>query len=255
MTAGVGLYCRNCTPFAMTAATTASTSSVIEIESCRISGCPSEFPAVQVESDQLVEATTNSRTVRYTSTTTSVKRAADGSIRVVPSQQKYLLQVPTDRSKSVGLMMVGWGGNNGSTLTAALTAHKQGITWKSRRGVEKPNFYGSLIMASTVALGFEEGTGTETFAPMFQLAPFVDPNDLVIGGWDISSLNLAESCDRAKVLEPTLIDQISPTLSAMKPLPSIYDSTFIASNQSDRADNVIVGSKRSKMDQIRRDIR
>lgn len=254
MTAGVWA---NCTLVAetMTAATVTSASYVVEIDSCRISGCPSQFPAVQVESDLLVESSTNSRTVRYTSTTTSVKRAADGSMRVVPTHQKYLLQVPTDRPKSVGLMMVGWGGNNGSTLTAALTAHQQGTTWKSRRGVEKPNFYGSLIMASSVTLGFEEGTGKEIFAPMYQLAPFADPKELVIGGWDISSLNIADSCDRAKVLEPTLIDQLAPTLSAMKPLPSIYDPTFIASNQSDRADNVIEGNKRTKLEQIRRDIR
>jgi myo-inositol-1-phosphate synthase len=239
----------------MTAATTASVNSSIKIDSCRISGCPSQFPSVHVESDQLVESSANSRVVRYTSSTTSVKRTADGSMRVIPSHQNYLLQVPTDRPKSVGLMMVGWGGNNGSTLTAALTAHQQGTTWKSRRGVEKPNFYGSLIMASSVTLGFEEGTGKELFAPMFQLAPFADPNELVIGGWDISALNIADSCDRAKVLEPTLIDQLSPNLSTMKPLPSIYDPTFIASNQSDRADNVIEGNKRTKLEQIRRDIR
>lgn len=239
----------------MTAATSTSASSVVEIESCNISGCSTQFPAVQVESEQIVNTSSNSRTVRYTSTTTSVKRGADGTMRVVPNHQKYLLQVPSDRPKGVGLMLVGWGGNNGSTLTAALIAHQQGTTWKSRRGVETPNFYGSLIMASSVTLGFEESTGKEVFAPMFQLAPFADPKDLVIGGWDISSMNIADACDRAKVLEPTLIDQLVPTLSAMKPLPSIYDPTFIASNQSDRADNVIEGNKRAKLEKIRRDIR
>lgn len=243
----------------MTAATTNSTpnsaASIVEIDSCRISGCPASFPAIQIESDSVVEASAGARIVRYTSTTTNIKRGVDGSVRVVPNHQKYLLQVPTDRPKAVGLMMVGWGGNNGSTLTAALAAHQQGTTWKSRRGVETPNFYGSLIMASSVALGYDEAAGKEVFAPIFQLAPFVDPKNLVIGGWDISSLNLADSCDRAMVLEPTLIDQLAPTLREFKPLPSIYDPTFIASNQSDRADNVISGSKRSKLERICQDIR
>lgn len=34
----------------------------------------------------------------------------------------------------------------------------------------------------------------------------VSPSDFVITGWDISGKNLYESCRRAKVLEPDLID-------------------------------------------------
>lgn len=245
----------------MTAATTvtpaisASNFKTVEIEGCTISGCPTQFPSLFVETDGLVSDDSTTRTVRYNATTTSIKRAADGSLRVIPSKQDYLLQVPTQRPGAVGLMLVGWGGNNGSTLTASLAAHKQSVTWKSRRGVETPNFYGSLVMASTVALGFDEATGKELSAPIYQLAPFADPTNLVIGGWDISSLDIAASCDRAQVLEPTLIDRLAPTLKTLKPLPSIYDPSFIASNQSDRADNLIVGTKREKLEKLRQDIK
>jgi myo-inositol-1-phosphate synthase len=34
----------------------------------------------------------------------------------------------------------------------------------------------------------------------------VNPNDLVITGWDISEMNIYDACLRAKVLEPTLLD-------------------------------------------------
>jgi len=45
-------------------------------------------------------------------------------------------------------------------------------------------------------------------------------------------------------------------MSKIKPRPSIYDSDFIASNQSHRADNVIKTEKKSEaLDQIRTDIR
>lgn len=242
----------------MTAATTNSTANAartVHVDACRISGCANQFPAVEVESESVVAETGDVRIVRYASTTTRVKRAADGALRVTPTQQNYLLQVPVERPKAVGLMLVGWGGNNGSTLTAAITAHQQGATWKSRRGTETPNFYGSLVMASTIGLGFDETTGREVFAPIYQLAPFVDPKDLVIGGWDISALDLAASCERAKVLEPTLIERLTPTLAALRPLPSIYDPAFIASNQSDRADNVLSGTRRSMLEQVRNDIR
>ena len=244
----------------MTAATatnkTSASASLFEIESVNISGCPVQFPSIQVESASILAASAgDSRTVRYTSTSSHVKRSADGSLRVTPTQKEYLLQVPVQRPGRVGLMLVGWGGNNGSTLTAALLAHQHSVTWKSRRGVEKPNFYGSLVMASTVTLGNDEESGKEVTAPMFQLAPFVDPKNLVIGGWDISSMNLAAACDRAQVLEPTLIEKLNGHMHHLMPLPSIYDPTFIASNQSDRADNVIPGSKSEQLEQVRKDIR
>lgn len=243
----------------MTAATAASKTvpSAIEIEGVAISGCPTQFPSIHIESEAVLigSSATATRTVRYTSTSTHVKRSADGSIRVTPSQKDYLLQVPTQRPGAVGLMLVGWGGNNGSTLTASLLAHQHNVTWKSRRGVETPNFYGSLVMASTCALGFDQESGKEVTAPIYQLAPFVDPKNLVVGGWDISSMNLADACDRAQVLEPTLIERLTPQMAALKPLPSIYDPAFIASNQSDRADNVIPGSKREQLEQVRKDIR
>lgn len=242
----------------MTAATTsASAVSVsVNIENVSISGCPTTFPSIQIASESVLSGGIEGfRTVRYTSNTSRVKRSVDGSLRVTPSQKEYLLQVPTVRPGRVGVMLVGWGGNNGSTLTAALLAHQHNITWKSRRGLEQPNFYGSLVMASTVALGFDEETGKEITAPIYQLAPFADPTSLVVGGWDISSMNLADACDRAQVLEPTLIERLTPQMNQLKPLPSIFDPTFIASNQSNRADNIISGSKREQVEQVRQDIR
>jgi len=41
----------------------------------------------------------------------------------------------------------------------------------------------------------------------------------------------------------------------MKPLPSIYSESFIAANQSDRADNVIHGTKQEQLEVIRKNIR
>lgn len=41
--------------------------------------------------------------------------------------------------------------------------------------------------------------GEEVFTPFKSLLPMVDPNDFVIGGWDISGLNMAEAMERGKV--------------------------------------------------------
>lgn len=37
-------------------------------------------------------------------------------------------------------MLVGWGGNNGSTLTAALEANRRKLEWKTRTGVQTANW-------------------------------------------------------------------------------------------------------------------
>lgn len=38
------------------------------------------------------------------------------------------------RVPRLGVMLVGWGGNNGTTVTAAVLANKLGLTWKTKTG-------------------------------------------------------------------------------------------------------------------------
>lgn len=72
----------------------------------------------------------------------------------------------------------------------------------------------------------------------------VDPNDLVLGGWDISSMNLGDAMKRARVLDHDLQRQLYPSMKNITPMPSIYFRDFIAANQEDRADNVLTGTKK-----------
>ncbi len=67
----------------------------------------------------------------------------------------------------------------------------------TKEGLRKPNYWGSITQASTCRVG--NYRGEEVFAPFSSLLPLVHPNDIVFGGWDISSLNLAEAMERAKV--------------------------------------------------------
>lgn len=127
------------------------------------------------------------------------------------------------------IMLVGWGGNNGSTLTAGIIANREGITWKTKEGIKKPNYYGSLTQQSTCRVG--SFNGEEVFVPFNKLLPMVDPNDVVLGGWDISNMSLADSMDRAKVLDWDLQRQLIPYMEKMVPLPSIFDQGFVAANQ------------------------
>jgi myo-inositol-1-phosphate synthase len=158
-------------------------------------------------------------------------------------------------SAQTGLMLVGWGGNNGTTVTASLLAHKNKTTWRDRRGEHSPNFFGSITQASTVRLGTDAASGRDVFVPMNSLVPMVDPCDLVITGWDISSMPLGAAMERAAVLPYDLQRQLREEMDSMVPLPSVFEPDWVAGNQADRADNVLSGSKLERMEHIRADIR
>ncbi len=133
-------------------------------------------------------------------------------------------------------------------------ANKLGITWQTKEGVMRPNYFGSLTQASTIRVGSTEA-GDDVHLPFSKILPMVHPNDIVIGGWDINSMNIADAMKRACVLDQDLQRQLDPHLRSLKPLPSIYYPDFIAANQNERADNTISGTKQENLLQIRRDIR
>lgn len=153
--------------------------------------------------------------------------------------------------------MVGIGGNNGTTLSATILANRHNICWHTKSGIQQPNYIGSLLRASTVRLGSNPETGKDVHVPIGDVLPMVHPNDLVLGGWDISGLPMDKAMSRAQVLDWDLQRQVAPHMAALgTPLPSIYYPDYIAANQEARADNVISGTdKNAHVEHIRGDIR
>jgi len=176
------------------------------------------------------------------------------TVVVTPREDNFTFKTNTQVPRT-GVMLVGLGGNNGSTVVAGTIANREGISLRTKEGIQRPNYYGSITQSSTVSLGTDSRTGEEVFVPLKSLLPMVEPNDIVWGGWDINSANLAEAMQRAKVLEWDLQRQLLPYMKDIKPLPSIYIPDFIAANQLDRADNLLTGTKQEMMEQIRQDIR
>jgi myo-inositol-1-phosphate synthase len=77
-------------------------------------------------------------------------------------------------------MLVGWGGNNGSTVTGAIIANKLGLSWNTKDGEQTSNLYGSLTQSSTVLLG--TGPNGDVYLPFSSLLPMVSPEKIVFGG-------------------------------------------------------------------------
>eukprot|EP00529_Nitzschia_sp_RCC80_P041305 CAMPEP_0113504022 /NCGR_PEP_ID=MMETSP0014_2-20120614/34491_1 /TAXON_ID=2857 /ORGANISM="Nitzschia sp." /LENGTH=439 /DNA_ID=CAMNT_0000399099 /DNA_START=282 /DNA_END=1597 /DNA_ORIENTATION=+ /assembly_acc=CAM_ASM_000159 len=153
----------------------------------------------------------------------------------------------------LGVMLVGLGGNNGCTCIAGAIANQLGLTWNTKEGPKKANYWGSLMMSSTVKLG-NDLKGDPVYTPMNNMLPMADPSQIVWGGWDINSMNLGDAMQRSKVLDYDLQRQLYDHMKDIVPLPSVYFPDFIAANQSTRADNVLSGCKQAQMEQIRKDI-
>jgi len=183
----------------------------------------------------------------------NVVKFTNGEAVVTPMNTNFIFK--TDRHvPKLGVMIVGLGGNNGTTVVAGTIANKMGISWRTNKGVQTPNYYGSLTQCSTLKLGIDEN-GEDVFIPFNKILPMVNPNEIVYGGWDINNMNLAEAMERAQVLNYDLQRQLVPYMKNIIPLPSIYIPDFIAANQADRANNLIKGTREEQLAQLRKDIR
>lgn len=207
------------------------------------------------------EASSNSLVSTYTYKNSLVSLEADGNYVVNQTAKDYLFKVDLEVPK-VGLLLVGLGGNNGSTFVSAIEANKQQISFHNKDGEVKPNYYGSVTQSSTIKIGVDSA-GNDVYVPFNSILPFVNPNDLVVSGWDINGADLSKAAARAKVLDYDLQTKLSSTLAAYKPMKSIYYPDFIAANQSERADNIFnltesgevdQSSKWGHVEQIRKDI-
>lgn len=124
----------------------------------------------------------------------------------------------------------------------------------SKRGVQKPNYFGSITQASTVKVGNLKNK--EIYSPMKDVLPMVDPNNLVVGGWDISDKSIFEAMKRAQVLDWDLIQKLEKHTNGLIPLPAVYYEDFIAGNQKDRVNHVLSGTnKLEHLNEIRRNIK
>jgi myo-inositol-1-phosphate synthase len=137
---------------------------------------------------------------------------------------------------------------------AGALANKLGLTWETKEGIKHPNYWGSLMMASTAHLG-NTLSGQEVYSPLHKMLPMLHPNDIVWGGWDINNMNLGEAMKRSQVLDLDLQRKLYPYMEKIVPLPSVYFPDFIAANQGDRANHVLKGSKQEQMETLRQNIR
>lgn len=80
----------------------------------------------------------------------------NGEFHVSPKQEMYEF-VTDKRVPKLGVMLVGWGGNNGTTVTAGVLANRDGVSWETRKGMRKPDYYGSLTQVKLLVFSRTSG--------------------------------------------------------------------------------------------------
>src|SRR6516162_3914085 len=160
-------------------------------------------------------------------TTHSQKRSTTGATGIAPAKGK------------LGIMIPGMG--------AVATTFVAGVE-AVRKGISSP--VGSLTQMGTIRLGKR----TEGRSPQINdFVPLAELNDLVFTGWDIFEDDMYSAAGKAGVLDRSLLEQVKPFLSGIKPRKAVFDKNYVKKLDGP---NVKKGkNKRELVEQVREDIR
>ncbi len=91
-----------------------------------------------------------------------------------------------------------------------------------KRGLAKP--IGSVTQMATIRLGKR----TDNNTPKIQdFVPLAGLHDLTFGTWDIYEDNCYEAALHAGVLERSTLQDLKELLSAIRPMPAVFDSEYV----------------------------
>ena len=142
------------------------------------------------------------------------------------------------------MLLVGLGAVSTTTIAGIMAV---------RKGIAKP--IGALTQMGTIRLGKR----TDNRSPLIpDFVPLAGLDQLVFGGWDIFEDDCYEAAKTAGVLETSLLDQIKGELTAVKPMPAVFDRQYVkrldgpnvkkGKNKKDLAEQLISDIRRFKTD-------
>lgn len=90
------------------------------------------------------------------------------------------------------------------------------------KGLSQP--YGSLTQMQRMRLGKRT---SPRYAPIKEVVPLADLNNLVFGGWDIFPEDAYQTACHAGVLPREMLDQVKDQLEAVRPWPAVFDQAYV----------------------------
>ncbi len=117
-----------------------------------------------------------------------------------------------------------------------------------RKGIASP--IGSVTQMGTIRLGKR----TDGRSPKVKdIVPLAELNDLVFTGWDIFEDDMYVAAGKAGVLDRSLLEQVKPFLSSIKPRRAVFDHNYV--KKLDGPNVKRSKNKKELVEQLREDIR
>mmetsp|Transcript_14474 Transcript_14474/g.20409 ORF Transcript_14474/g.20409 Transcript_14474/m.20409 type:complete len:1150 (+) Transcript_14474:192-3641(+) len=128
---------------------------------------------------------------------------------------------------SLGIMIVGLSGTNGTTLLSGILANRMKLNWRGPRGEPmEPNYNGCITQVEE--RGVHGGVGYKGKVPGLANASLA-----AVGGWDIQQTKLGDALLDAQILDYDLVRQVRGEMNKVKVYRGLYDSRFLVESDLD----------------------
>ncbi len=168
-----------------------------------------------------------------------------------PSSQQVLTTVNVDKLKrtasaekkklgKLALLLVGCNGAIATTVRVGVELLKRGLADPDEK-------QGMLAQTGTIRIGARDSQ-----VKINDIVSVSDFDDIVVGGWDINKMDAYEAAKFARVLDPSLVDQVKGALKGQKAMPGYFENAYVKNLKAE-----ISIKAKTKMDaarQIMRDI-
>ncbi|KAL7562208.1 hypothetical protein ACA910_013463 [Epithemia clementina (nom. ined.)] len=154
---------------------------------------------------------------------------------------------------SFGVMIIGLGGANGTTLLCGVLANRLGISWYGPKGEPmKANYFGCITQLDQK--GVHGGVGYRD-----KVKGLADASMAAIGGWDIRPTKPGDALFQQQILDYDLVRQVRDEMNKVKIFRGVYDPRFIGASQHETATHFLGKSEAAtdseKLKCLRADIR
>lgn len=157
-----------------------------------------------------------------------------GQTTIKPKLSSDSTHVPKTHG-SLGILVIGIGGANGTTMLSGILANRNNVTWYGPRGEGpmEPNYNGCITQLNQK--GTHGGVGYKDKVP-----GLADVTMAAVGGWDIRPTKLGDALFRDQVLDYDLVKQVRDDMNMKYTVfKGLYDPRFIGSSQHKGATHVL----------------
>lgn len=136
---------------------------------------------------------------------------------------------------SLGILVIGIGGANGTTMLSGILANRHNIKWYGPKGEGPiyPNYNGCITQLKSK--GVHGGVGYKD-----RVSGLADATMAAVGGWDIRPTKLGDALLEGQILDYDLVKQVKDEMnSKYSVFKGYYDPRFIGSSQHGGATHVL----------------